>query len=180
MSTYPCHHASTIEHERIVERIVEEFKPKLNVLKIDAHPCELTYEDGDMNGSYKKHVAPLDPKVVFHIVKVLGTLPGIRRLATLAHELGHYTSDCNGTRTALYEEAINKPPMEQRTLDECRAILHEESLAWGYGLKIAPRHGLNDASEFRVIALEGLEAYRNRVALPAEEFDCVVAGWEQL
>lgn len=104
-------------------------------------------------------------------------LEGLAWLATLAHELGHAASHQRG-RPAAYDRAINARPDHWRGLpmDEQRAIVAEETLAWQLGLDLARAHGLVDADEFVAHARAQLENYRDRVDVPGETFDAAIAA----
>lgn len=111
-----------------------------------------------------------------HHVWINEILFGTARLVALAHELGHYQSALRG-RTTEYELAITH---ERDTWADCpptqrRAVLDEEVLACQLGLALACEHGLDDATEFLEVMRVDFENYRNKVALPVEEFNDALA-----
>jgi hypothetical protein len=105
-------------------------------------------------------------------------LQGIERLATLLHELGHHLSCCEGWPDD-YKDAAAGPMVSHwrdRPIEQRRAVLDEEVVAWRYGLRLAEQYKFDDQEALLKIALERLEDYRDRVDLPEVEFDMVVAS----
>jgi hypothetical protein len=101
-------------------------------------------------------------------------LHGVHRLATLVHEVGHHHSNTKGWPEA-YQRAIADADARDHwhgyDLDEQRAVLNEEVLAWQYGIALAETHGFDDRAALVDIARSALEFYRSRLDLAREEFN---------
>jgi hypothetical protein len=104
-------------------------------------------------------------------------LQGIHRLATLVHEIGHHRSNTKGQPEA-YQRAVAGDDARDHwhgyNLDEQRAVLNEEVLAWQYGIALAETHGFDDRAALVEIARGSVELYRSRLDLSAEEFDAAL------
>jgi hypothetical protein len=96
--------------------------------------------------------------------------PEIARLCTLCHELGHWQSWREGTRSAAYQESITRPLAEFAELseDQRREILEEEIRAWRHGYQFALDVGFRDGRAFDEQALKSLEFYRDHLRISAE------------
>ena len=109
-------------------------------------------------------------------VFVLRDLEGVRKLATLTHELGHYESRLRGL-PAAYIRAIDGDARQDwldRPEEENRAVLDEEVLAWQLGRLIARDHGLTDDVEYLAEARLGLASYRDRLTISPTDFDAAL------
>jgi hypothetical protein len=104
-------------------------------------------------------------------------LQGVHRLATLVHEIGHHRSNSKG-RPEAYQRAVAGDDAREHwhgyKLDQQRAVLNEEVLAWQYGIALAEAHGFIDGAALVEIACGSVENYRSRLDLSAEEFDAAL------
>jgi hypothetical protein len=96
----------------------------------------------------------------------------LEMFCTLCHELGHWTSWRDGTRSKEYEAALAVGPsaMAGLPLEERRKILDEERRAWTNGSAIAQSVGFVDAAAFEVQVLAALGVYSKQILnLPPED-----------
>lgn len=86
---------------------------------------------------------------------------------TLTHELGHWCSWRDGTRSPEYEAALvtGLATMATRPESERRLILDEELRAWRHGFRMAQEVGFTDAEQYSVEALRGLAFYCEQLNL---------------
>lgn len=91
----------------------------------------------------------------------------LEELLTLAHELGHWRSFCDGNHTPTYQAAVFAPYYQWPTLglDAKRAIFAEESRAWDNARTILAEVGFQNAAAFEGRRAWSLDDYRERLAL---------------
>jgi hypothetical protein len=155
------------DHETIADRLAAAAAPRLRIVPT---PAALL---GDRNGVF----SPNESRPTVRFAKGLA---GLERLATLAHELGHAESWRRGHPPA-YRRAVerNGESWCGTPIDEQRAVLAEELLAWQLGLQLARLHGLVDADAFSAIARVRLSYYRDRLDVTDKEFDAALAALAQ-
>lgn len=90
-----------------------------------------------------------------------------KEFCTLTHELGHWCSWRDGTRSPEYEAALaaGLATMATRPEAERRLILDEEIRAWRHGFSMAQEVEFTDAERYSDEMLRGLSFYCEQLKL---------------
>jgi hypothetical protein len=153
-----------MDPDTVFDRICAALKPEVRVIP----RAPISVLGPDRGGYY----SPEEKRIW-----VRHDLQGIHRLATLVHEIGHHRSYTKG-RPEAYQRAVGgdvpRDHWHGYNLDEQRAVLNEEVLAWQYGIALAEAHGFDDRAALVEIARGSVENYRSRLDLSAEEFNAAL------
>jgi|JI10StandDraft_1071094.scaffolds.fasta_scaffold08031_3 hypothetical protein len=91
-----------------------------------------------------------------------------QRFCSLTHELGHWCSWRDETRSLKYEASIKAGVAAMATLPEASRLLifEEEVRAWTNGYRLAQEVGFLDAQAYDVEASRALRFYRELLSVP--------------